>query len=64
MMAKTILTALLHDERGATAVEYGLICALIVIAILGVLSSVAMEAITMWSQVPTTSSKAIDHATR
>ena len=39
------------DERGATAVEYGLIVALIVLALIGGLKAVAGTTITMWNNV-------------
>jgi pilus assembly protein Flp/PilA len=42
---------LLKDERGASAVEYGLIAALIVLAILAGLSQVATATTTMWNNV-------------
>lgn len=58
MMAKTILTDLLRNERGATAIEYGLICSLIVIAILGAMGSVATEFNTMWVNVTEKTSEA------
>jgi len=38
---RRLLKDLLADERGATAVEYGLIAALIVVALLSGLTSVA-----------------------
>jgi len=38
---RCFVRALNVDERGATAVEYGLICALIVLAIIGGISSLA-----------------------
>ncbi len=38
---KTRMQQWARDERGATAIEYGLIAALVVVAILGGLSSVA-----------------------
>ena len=41
MTAPCLFKALLADERGATAVEYGLIAALIVVALLAGLTSVA-----------------------
>ena len=41
------------DRRGATAVEYGLIVALIVLAMVGALSGVADSTITMWNNVST-----------
>lgn len=62
MTVKTILPELLRDQRGATAVEYGLICALIVIAMLGALGSVAQETILMWNGVSEKSSEALDNA--
>ena len=42
---------LLSDQRGATAVEYGLIIALLVIAIVSVLSEVADENTGIWAIV-------------
>ena len=41
------------DRRGATAVEYGLIVALIVLAMVGALSSVADTTTNMWNNVST-----------
>lgn len=41
------------DNKGATAVEYGLIVSLIVIAMVGALQSVAVETTRMWSDVTT-----------
>ena len=49
----TFLKLLGTDERGATAVEYGLIVSLIVIAMIGALNGVASETIDMWSEVKT-----------
>jgi len=43
--------ALLADRRGATAVEYGLICALIVLIMLTGLYSLAGTTISMWNNV-------------
>ena len=43
--------ALLADRRGATAVEYGLICALIVLIMLTGLYSLAGTTISMWGNV-------------
>ena len=40
-----------RDERGATAVEYGLILGLIFLAMLGALSAFGQEAIAMWERV-------------
>jgi pilus assembly protein Flp/PilA len=35
---RSLITRFLHDEEGATAIEYGIIAGLISIAIVGVLS--------------------------
>ncbi|MEN9926530.1 MAG: hypothetical protein RL268_2656 [Pseudomonadota bacterium] len=43
--------AILKDDRGATAVEMGLLCALIVLALLGALNGFAGEAISMWDTI-------------
>ena len=44
---------ILRDDRGATAVEYGLIVSLIVIAMITALQSVASQNTSMWSYVET-----------
>lgn len=51
MPIMTILKKIHRDERGATAVEYGLIAALIVIAIITSLQSVANENTGLWAVV-------------
>ena len=45
------LTRIAKDERGATAIEYGLICAMIVLAMLAALRSVAQANTSMWNDV-------------
>ncbi|MDR6847677.1 pilus assembly protein Flp/PilA [Sphingomonas sp. BE270] len=47
------LKKLLGDRRGATAVEYGLIVALIVIAMVTALTQLANSTTTMWGNVST-----------
>lgn len=47
----TVRKRLRQCERGATAVEYGLILALIVLAMMSVLSEVATKTINMWNNV-------------
>lgn len=42
---------ILADRRGATAVEYGLILAMIVLAMIGVLQALASETTGMWDHV-------------
>ena len=45
------LRSLLNDERGATAIEYGLIAALVVLAMVGALGAVARTTTNMWNDV-------------
>lgn len=54
MTLLTTLQRLLRDQRAATAVEYGLLCSLIVIAIMVALQGVANETNAMWTRVGTT----------
>lgn len=55
------LRALLIDRKAATAVEYGLIVSLIVIAMLAALNGVADAAIGMWEHVSVTSVEAMNN---
>lgn len=57
-MAK-FLNRLLQDSAGATAVEYGLIVALITIAMISALWGVAEETTRMWDLVETRSVEAM-----
>lgn len=41
------------DQRGATAIEYGLIAALIVVAMIGGLSALGGGATGMWTKIQT-----------
>ncbi len=56
MNKNTLLNAILADTRGATAVEYGLIVSLIVIAIIGAVKGVGGGNGGLWGNV---SAKAI-----
>ena len=47
------LKTLGRDERGATAVEYGLILALLFLAMVGAVQSFGTETITMWNSIET-----------
>jgi pilus assembly protein Flp/PilA len=47
------LTDLRKNERGATAVEYGLIIALVFLAMVGAVSTFAATTTTMWNDVST-----------
>lgn len=57
---KLILRKLKLDTRGASAVEMGLICALIVLAMLTALRGVANETTNTWNTVSQKSQQAID----
>lgn len=46
---RTLMRRLRSDKRGATAIEYGLIAALIVIALMGGLSTLGGGAGGMWT---------------
>ena len=48
---RTTLRRLFADQNGATAIEYGLIAALIVIAMMGGLSALGGGAGGMWTDV-------------
>lgn len=48
---KRLLRQLRDDDRGATAVEYGLIISLIVLAMIGALGGVADATVNMWGNV-------------
>ncbi len=58
MRLNTFLKEIVDDSSGATAVEYGLIVTLIVIAMIASLNSVANSTISMWSNVSTTVTEA------
>ncbi|PZQ56313.1 MAG: Flp family type IVb pilin [Novosphingobium pentaromativorans] len=59
MPISSIMIRLIKDKSGATAVEYGLILAMIVLAILVALNSLASETIALWSSVSDKSAAAI-----
>lgn len=52
-----ILRAALRDSRGATAVEYGLILALLVVAMIASLTNVATTTTDMWNNVADVTNK-------
>ncbi len=51
---RQILIRFRDDKRGATAVEYGLIAALIMVAIVASVQGVATKTTGMWNNVSTT----------
>jgi pilus assembly protein Flp/PilA len=50
---RTMLRKLCGDTRGATAIEYGLICALIIIAMMGGLQALGGGTNGMWGKIKT-----------
>ncbi len=57
-----MLRKLATDKSGATAIEYGLIVSLIVIAMIVSLTGVATESTAMWTTITQKSQAAIDQA--
>ena len=55
----TRILRLIQDDRGATAIEYGLIVAMISIAIVGGLNYFASETLGMWNRIATTMDNSI-----
>lgn len=58
-MLSTFLKRLVDDQSGATAMEYGLILSLIVIAMIAALQGVATSTINMWGTVKSKSVSAM-----
>ena len=54
-----LVSAMIRDERGATAVEYGLICSLIILAMLTALQGFANETQAIWTTVSTSTQNAV-----
>ena len=50
---RTMMRKLRADQRGATAIEYGLIAALIIIAMMGGLKALGGGANGMWGKINT-----------
>ncbi|MGN6358661.1 MAG: Flp family type IVb pilin [Novosphingobium sp.] len=62
MSKETLLTRLLRNEQGATAVEYGLILSMVVLAMLVGLAGMANETTKMWGNVSAKSQAAMSGA--
>jgi pilus assembly protein Flp/PilA len=60
-MPLTLMKEIVDDTSGAAAIEYGLIVALIVLALLASLQGVAGETITMWENVEARSADAMNN---
>lgn len=58
-MLSTLLKNIVDDTTGATAIEYGLIASLIVVAMLAALQSVASSTNMMWNNVETRATAAM-----
>ena len=56
---KTSITKLLQDESGATAIEYGLIAALVSVAAIGALTTMGESLETMFTTVSTKLNEAV-----
>ncbi|HBT40678.1 MAG TPA: Flp family type IVb pilin [Rhodospirillaceae bacterium] len=56
---KTTITKLLQDESGATAIEYGLIAALVSVAAIGALTTMGESLETMFTTVSTKLNEAV-----
>jgi pilus assembly protein Flp/PilA len=54
----TLLQRLIKDDRGATAIEYGLIAALICIAIIGAAQNTSTATTAAWTKVADATAKA------
>ena len=52
------LQRLLRDQRGATVVEYSMICALIIFVIMATVQGLANQTNIMWTKVGTTMQQA------
>jgi len=58
MISMSTIRQMLRDRRAATAVEYGLIAALVVVTIMFTVQGVANETNRMWSNVGSTMARA------
>ena len=60
---KALITTLIRDEQGTSAVEMGLICALIVLAMLTALQNFASETQGTWNHISNATANAVAGAT-
>ncbi|MEL6238249.1 MAG: Flp family type IVb pilin [Pseudomonadota bacterium] len=60
MVLTNFLKHIGNDSQGATAVEYGLILSLVVIAMVGALQAVADANTNQWDRVETRATEAMD----
>ncbi|WP_374531515.1 Flp family type IVb pilin [Novosphingobium sp.] len=62
-MIKPILKELIHDERGTSAIEMGLICSLIVLAMFTALQNFADASHNTWNTVTSKTHDAVTQST-
>lgn len=55
---KRLLPKLIRDQRGATAVEYGVILLMLVLASMTAIRGFASESILMWDEISSKSAEA------
>ena len=60
---KTLFKTLIHDDKGTSAIEMGLICSLIVLAMLSALQGFAAETQNTWNSVSSATQNAVSGAT-
>ncbi len=60
---KKLISAMIHDDRGTSAVEMGLICSLIVLAMLTALQNFASETQATWNHVSSATADAVSGST-
>lgn len=60
---RAILTKLLRDERGTSAIEMGLICSLIILAMMTALEGFAGESQLTWNTISSKAHDAVAGAT-
>ncbi len=60
---KMLISAMIRDESGTSAVEMGLICSLIVLAMLTALQNFASETQATWNHVSSSTANAVAGAT-
>ena len=51
---RSTIAKFLKNERGATAVEYGMILALVFLAMIGAVRAFGLNAVEMWTDMATT----------
>ena len=59
---RNLIEKLFSDSSGATAIEYGLILAMVFLAMVGAVANVGNATSTMWNEVSTTSQDAMTRA--